>query len=234
MLARDMDTDAACTSCHPAIGQSAAAHTHHRPDSVGSRCVNCHMPHTVYGLLKGIRNHRIDSPKVTGLVGANERPNACNLCHLDRGLGWTAQQLERWYHQPAPAGLPDETPAVVEWLLSGDAVLRALAAWHTGWDDARKTADATAAVPYLVTALDDPYAAVRYVAGHALQAILPGVTYDYLAAPALRQQQATAILQRWLTDRGDHRPSAQDAAAIDARIKRLVEQRDNTPVRAME
>jgi predicted CXXCH cytochrome family protein len=233
LLARDKDTDAACLSCHAALGSNVSGHTHHRADSVGSRCYNCHMPYTVYGLLKGIRNHRIDSPKVTGLSGGSERPNACNLCHVDRSLGWTAQQLERWYHQPVPAGLAatDDTPAAIEWLLSGDAVLRAIAAWQLGWDGARKTADVSAAVPYLVTALADPYAAVRYVAGHSLQAILPGSAFDYLAPPAVRQQAATAILQRWLAQ---HSQTEQTAAAIDARIKRLVENRDDTPVRAME
>jgi hypothetical protein len=192
------------------------------------------MPYTVYGLLKGIRNHRIDSPKVTGLSGGSERPNACNLCHVDRSLGWTAQALARWVHQPVPAGFAgatDDTPAAIEWLLSGDAVLRAIAAWQLGWDGARRTADVNAAVPYLVTALADPYAAVRYVAGHSLQAILPGTTFDYLAPPAVRQQAATAILQRWLAQ---HPQTEQTAAAIDARIKRLVENRDDTPVRAME
>jgi len=234
LLAKGKEADGGCLQCHAAIGSNAAAHTHHRSESIGSRCENCHMPYTVYGLLKGIRNHRIDSPKVTGMIGGNERPNACNLCHVDRSMGWAAQQLERWYHQPAPAGLTnaaDDTPAAIDWLLSGDAVLRALAAWQFGWDGARKTADVSAAVPYLVTALDDPYSAVRYVAGHTLQAILPGTKFDYLAPPEARQQAAAEILRGWLAQ---HPQTQEAAAAIDARIKRLVEKRDNTPVRAME
>jgi len=235
LLARRMDGDAACLQCHPALtGAAGAAHSHHRADSPGARCTNCHMPYTVYGLLKGIRSHRIDSPKVTGASGGDARPNACNLCHVDRSLGWAAQQLERWYHQPAPAGLVaagDDTPAAVAWLLSGDAVLRALAAWQFGWEGARRAAAPAAAVPYLVAALDDPYAAVRYVAGHALHAIDPANQFDYLAPPEARRQAAETILRRWLAQA----PRApQDTQAIDARIQRLVEQRDNTPVRAME
>ena len=31
------------------------------------------------------------------------RPNACNLCHLDKTLAWTAEYLERWYRIPRPA-----------------------------------------------------------------------------------------------------------------------------------
>jgi predicted CXXCH cytochrome family protein len=237
LLAQGKESDGGCLQCHAAIGGNVAAHTHHRGDSVGSRCENCHMPHTVYGLLKGIRNHRIDSPKVTGEVGGDARPNACNLCHVDRGLGWTAQQLAQWYRQPVPAGLgnvtnvTNETPAALAWLLSGDAVQRAIAAWTFGWEGARQAAQVSAAVPYLVAALNDPYAAVRYVAGHALQAILPGATFDYLAQPEVRQQAAAEILQRWVAQ---HPQTEQAAAAINARIKHLIEQRDDTPVRAME
>lgn len=269
LLAEGKATDAACTSCHPAIGGAVEAHTHHRAGSTGSRCVNCHMPYTVYGLLKGIRNHRIDSPRLTGKTGGSERPGACNLCHLDRSLGWTAQQLERWYHQPVPPNLASANPAsapaatspasalpsptsssgssttatnpsaaafgqssaAVAWLLSGDAVLRAIAAWHFGWGPARGAADASAAVPYLVAALDDPYAAVRYVAGHALQAIMAGSEFDYLAPPEVRRKAAAAILERWLA----RNPQTDDSArAIDARIRQLRAARDDTPVRAME
>ena len=223
LVAEGKDGDGACTGCHPAI---TAAHTHHKPGSSGSACVNCHMPHTVYGLLKGIRNHRIDSPRVTGETGGDARPNACNLCHTDRSLEWTAQALAAWFKQPVRAGLPDE-PAAVTWLLSGDAVLRALAAWHLGWD--RTAAPRDAAVPYLVAALADPYAAVRYVAGHALAAIDPANQFDYLAPPEQRKAAADAILARWLAHAG-----AVDRAAIDGRIRALVQRRDDTPVQAME
>jgi hypothetical protein len=185
----------------------------------------------VYGLLRGIRNHRIDSPKVTGKSGGSERPNACNLCHVDRSLGWTAQQLAQWYRQPVPAGLTDDTPAAIDWLLSGDAVLRAIAAWQFGWEGAQRAAPVSAAVPYLVVALNDPYTAVRYVAGHALQAILPGAKYDYLAEPEARLQAAREILRGWVAQ---HPQTEHDAEAIDARIKRLLERRDDSPVRAME
>ena len=97
--------------CHPAIAGAPRATRTTRAGSAGSRCYNCHMPHTVYGLLKGIRNHRIDSPHVTGSSGGDERPNACNLCHVDRSLAWTAQQLARWYKQPVAAGLADRRRA---------------------------------------------------------------------------------------------------------------------------
>lgn len=242
LLAKGKESDAACVSCHPAIGAAPEAHTHHGKDSQGSRCYNCHMPYTVYGLLKGIRNHRIDSPRVTPgalAFGGNERPNACNLCHVDRSLGWTAQQLAQWRRPagapPAPARAEaapsDDTPAAITWLMSGDAVLRALAAWHFGWQATQQPAAASAAVPYLAQELDDPYAAVRYVAGHALQKIVPGVAYDYLAPPEARRKAGQEFVQRWLAK---HPLSEHDAQTIDARTGALLGRRDETPVRAME
>jgi predicted CXXCH cytochrome family protein len=231
LLAKGKDSDGACLQCHPALGQKIEAHTHHRADSPGSRCYNCHMPYTVYGLLKGIRNHRIDSPKVTGKSGGSERPNACNLCHVDRSLGWTALKLASWYRQPVPPGLDDDTPAAVSWLLSGDAVLRAIAAWQFGWEGARAAAPGKDAVPYLAAALDDPYAAVRYVAGHALAKIVPGVDFDYLAPLDERERARDEIVKRWQKKLPAGAPAP---ATIDARIRKLVDQRDDSGVTAME
>jgi predicted CXXCH cytochrome family protein len=229
LLARGAESDAPCVKCHPAIGAAIGAHTHHRADSPGSRCYNCHMPYTVYGLLKGIRNHRIDSPKVSGRSGGDERPNACNLCHVDRSLRWAALALERWYHQPPPAGLRDDAPAAVEWLLSGDAVLRAIAAWQFGWEGAQKASKVGDEVPYLVAALADPYAAVRYVAGHSLEKILPGTQFDYLAAPDERKRAADRILARWRAQ-GPEKSSDM----FDQITKRLIDKRDNSALKGME
>ncbi|HEX6837763.1 MAG TPA: hypothetical protein VF334_14385, partial [Polyangia bacterium] len=213
------------------IAKNVAAHTHHAVGSIGSQCTNCHMPYTVYGLLKGIRNHRIDSPHVTGRSGGSERPNACNLCHVDRSLGWAADALAKWYQQPVPPNVDRETPAAISWLLSGDAVLRAIAAWQFGWDGAKKAAPVADAVPYLAAALEDPYAAVRYVAGHALSKIDPANQFDYLAPLDDRARAAQEIMKRWLAARPGR---VQRAALIDSQIRGLVEKRDDSPVRAME
>ncbi len=224
--------DGGCVQCHEKIGAAVEAHTHHKADSVGSRCENCHMPYTVYGLLKGIRNHRIDSPHVTGRSGSSERPNACNLCHVDRSLGWTAQKLADWYKQPLPSAIAgDGGPAAIDWLLSGDAVLRAIAAWQFGWEGAKKAADVDDAVPYLAAALEDPYAAVRYVAGHALAKMDPANQFDYLAPLDERARAAQQIVRRWLAAHPDR---VKSAALIDGKIRGLVEKRDDSPVRAME
>src|SRR5205814_6078040 len=97
----------ACAGCHT----PAADHSRHRPNSSGSSCENCHMPRTTYGLLKTIRSHQISSPSVQSTIETG-RANACNLCHLDKTLGWTADALETWYGTARPAlGHDEETVA---------------------------------------------------------------------------------------------------------------------------
>ncbi|MFO0279263.1 MAG: cytochrome c3 family protein, partial [Planctomycetota bacterium] len=107
-----MAGDAACTQCHAQFAAPAAlqAHTRHAPSSAGSRCYDCHMPHTSVGLMKASRSHQVTSPDVAVEL-ATGRPNACNLCHLDQTLGWTARHLADWTGKPAPA-LPAEHRSV--------------------------------------------------------------------------------------------------------------------------
>ena len=66
-----------------------------------SRCYNCHMPHTSYGVLTAIRSHQISSPRIADQL-ATGRPNACNLCHLTNRLAWTAGQLTDWFRHSTP------------------------------------------------------------------------------------------------------------------------------------
>src|SRR6185295_14905062 len=139
----------ACLQCHTPVargfqprsrGPETAAlpditpHTRHRAGSSGSSCYNCHMPHTTYGLLKTIRSHQISSPSVQTTL-ATGRPNACNLCHLDKTLGWTAQYLDAWYGLTPPTLGDDElsVAASLVWLLEGDAGQRAMIAQSMGW-----------------------------------------------------------------------------------------------------
>jgi hypothetical protein len=87
------------------------------------------MPYTSYTLPKAIRSHQISSPTVlsSSRFGA---PNACNLCHLDKTLGWTQNQLTRRYGQK-PTVLSEEQQTVsaeLLWLLKGHATQRVIAA----------------------------------------------------------------------------------------------------------
>jgi hypothetical protein len=132
-----MRGNAACLPCHVQYRKEATlrAHTHHQGSSTGSVCYNCHMPFTTYGLLKAVRSHQIGSPSVAATLETG-RPNACNQCHLDRTLAWTAQNLESWYGMAPPPLSPEESrvAASVLSLLRGDAGARALAAWAMAWE----------------------------------------------------------------------------------------------------
>ena len=201
-LAPGLEGDRACLACHASHGERVERHTHHPPESSGSRCLNCHMPHTTYGLLKAIRSHRIDSPRVDVEL-ATGRPNACNACHLDRTLAWTAGRLAEWYGTPVPE-LPPQHHAVaasVLAVLSGDAGQRALAAWSFGWQPAREASGTGWMAPHLAPLLDDPYQAVRYIAARSLHS-LPGFErfdYDFLAPQVERRLAVRAALERWRT-----------------------------------
>jgi hypothetical protein len=196
-----MRGDAACVQCHAAPELASPAHTHHAPASEGSRCQNCHTPHTTYGLLKAIRSHAVESPSLARSL-ATGRPNGCALCHLDRTLEWNAKWLETWYGQPAP-----ELPALARELaegprlaLTGDAAQRALVAWHLGWAPAREASGSAWMPPYLLQLMsDEPYDAVRFIAERSLRR-LPGyerLAYDFLAPPDARQRSVEAGARRF-------------------------------------
>ncbi len=179
-LRRGASVDAACAHCHANEGARLAEHTHHAQGSSGSSCTGCHMPYTSYALLGAIRSHRIDVPDPLA-TATNGRPNACNLCHLDRTLAWSADALARWYGARAtvpPASdaaarrraqaLAGTNARAVEELLSGDAATRAIVAAAFGRNEAELATDGAWEARVLAELLDDPYAAVRKVACDAL------------------------------------------------------------------
>lgn len=196
--------DDACLACHERFAAAGprTAHTHHEADSPGSVCMNCHMPYTTYGLVKAIRSHTIASPDVAESRDSG-RPNACNHCHLDRTLRWTAGQLERWYGI-APPEIPrllGAVPVSVVWALAGDAGQRALVAWSMGWEPARLVSQRGQGwmAPLLAQLLMDPYPAVRAIAARSLRR-QPGFAdfaVDGWAGEAERRARAVAAAQRW-------------------------------------
>jgi hypothetical protein len=195
-----MDGDLACLQCHDAYGADIQQHTRHAPESSGSRCYNCHMPHTTYGLLKAIRSHQVDSPNVASSL-ATGRPNACNLCHLDRTLGWTAGHLSSWYGTPVPELSEDEKTiaASLLWLLAGDAGQRALIAWSMGWEAARDASGEDWMPPFLALLLNDPYEAVRFIAHRSLRR-LPGfedLEYDFIGEAGERLEARARAVETW-------------------------------------
>ncbi|MDM4018063.1 multiheme c-type cytochrome [Roseiconus lacunae] len=228
-----------CISCHDQQ-QYSTAHTHHLPESSGSNCYNCHMPHTAYGLLKAIRNHTITSPDLQRELSV-DRPNACNQCHLDKTLKWTADNLEKWYSIKPPAldAEHSEIAASILWLLKGNAASRAMAAWTMGWPEAQAVSGDDWQSVYLAQALNDPYLAVRMIARRSLQSLpgLEALNIHPLGGDAERRAAVLSIIRHW--DQTSH--EAKPALLIDSnnvlktrRIDAIIEQRDETPMTLTE
>lgn len=86
--------DALCGQCHAASEFAQPQHHGHLPGSVGSQCVNCHMPETTYMGVDARRDHKFVVPR-PHLPAELAVPNACANCHADRGDAWAAQVLQR-------------------------------------------------------------------------------------------------------------------------------------------
>jgi hypothetical protein len=245
-LAPGMDGDEACAQCHGAIAASpatVAAHTRHQAGSSGSRCYNCHMPYTTYGLLKTIRSHTVSVPSVDESV-ATGRPNACNLCHLDKTLGWTADALARRGPAsggPAPTVLTADqrrVSAALLWALAGDAGQRAIVAQAMGWKPAQDVSGTAWMAPALAQLLDDPYDAVRFIASRSLQSIpaFASLRYDFTAPQPVRYAAQMQTMRIWDQARRGARVAnpavlLDEAGALQvAEMLRLLATRDNTPI----
>lgn len=195
-----------CLRCHQDLRSAAAlmAHTHHRSDSTGSSCYNCHMPHTTYGLVKAIRSHEISSPSAAS-TSEHGRPNACNLCHVDKTLQWTATTLQEWYGIAEPTSLSDDQRSIADailWSLSGDAGQRALAAAALGWAPAQEISRTDWMVPVLSQLMLDPYDAVRHVAHKSLRTLsrYQDIEFRFAAAEDQRKLVVAQVMRRWKGD----------------------------------
>ena len=89
--------DAMCTQCHEA--EASRSHTHHDMQQPGARCVSCHMPRLLEGVLAHQRDHRIGSP----LPHAQDAPDACTACHDDRDKAWAVAHYDKWWPAPSRA-----------------------------------------------------------------------------------------------------------------------------------
>jgi predicted CXXCH cytochrome family protein len=91
-----------CLGCHApgsAIGprqETLELHTHHKTDSPGSECANCHMPkieQTISDVMVRSHTFRFISPTLTESV---KMPNSCNACHTDKTTEWALIALRSW------------------------------------------------------------------------------------------------------------------------------------------
>ncbi len=232
LLTVSRDGNDACTQCHEQFLPPPAleAHTRHPAASAGSRCFNCHMPNTVYGLVKMMRSHQITSPDAKSDVETG-RANACSLCHTDRPLGWAAAQLAQWTGKPAPKLNAEQNTVAAGalGLLTGDAGQRAMWAWHLGWEPAQAVGGRDWQAPFLAVTLNDPYDVVRYVAARSLRS-LPGYAafdYDFVGTAAERSAAADQAREMWIEI------EPREAIPIE-QIPKLLRRRDDRPMKLAE
>ena len=245
-LIPDASTDSVCLKCHQEdrFHRSISEHTHHGPSSSGSSCVNCHMPHTTYALFGAIRTHKIASPDLQASA-AHGVPNACNLCHLDKTLEWTADTLSQWYghEKPELSYQQRRIAASVAWMLSGHAAQRVIAAWHVGWKAAREASGEDWLAPLVARLLADPYGVVRYVAAESLRQ-LPGFAdfkFDFMAPADVLSGDASGAVQRWrslrqapLSRTGKAVLMLDDGNVDEEGVHSLLLNRDNRPIAVKE
>ena len=240
----DMRSNKACLQCHQEYesDEKLAAHTHHLTSSTGSNCYNCHMPHTTLGLMKAMRSHTIDSPNVATTV-ATGRPNACNLCHLDKSLAWTAEHLEQWYGIAPPqlSKQEKEVASSIRWILKGDAGQRAIAGWHFGWAPAQKASGTQWMAPFLAELLTDSYDVVRFIGYHALKELpeFSDFDYDFVDSEQTQQLGRNRALKQWNESADKASPSNavminEQNELIEDGIRVMREQRLDPPIKLVE
>ena len=181
-----------CGKCHSLAKFGAEQHHHHKPDSAGALCVNCHMPTHTYMVVDVRRDHSFRVPRPDFSI-AYGTPNACNQCHKDKSNSWAAETVVKWYgpNRRQEAHFVEALDAGRRGLANAEKSLTALI------DDAAKPgiARATAlnllqdyltpsSVPTVQAALGDNDALVRREAVRALES-LPPQDRVRLAAPLL-------------------------------------------------
>jgi predicted CXXCH cytochrome family protein len=180
-----------CAQCHSTIAENPSAHSHHRPASAGTSCVECHMPRTVFSIKAEIRDHSLSIPAPENTI-RYAIPNACNACHRDRTAKWALAAMKLWYGEQrrqklvrraaAFTGARNGDRAAIDPLLAmladrqEGAVARANAAGHLS----RFSGDPRV-FPALERALADPEPLVRAVASQRIESkTTPGAAVDAL------------------------------------------------------
>jgi len=243
-LKSGMDSNQACVQCHQEAkyNDRISEHTFHAPDSSGSDCLNCHMPHTTYALFGAIRSHEMKSPKLQGSAVFGV-PNACNLCHLDKTLEWTQTHMMDRYNAPS-LSLTDEQKSVsaaLLWMLKGHAAQRAIVAWHMGWKPAQEISGVQWMPPFLSQLLMDPYPVVRYIGRRSLESAWPNdlPPFDFMDEYPVRLESYRNTMEMWKQKNLFFTKNAallmDDSGKLSEEpLRRLLRQRDNRSVSIKE
>ena len=155
-LRHQQHADAICTRCHE--DYASRAHTFHAADKEGARCIGCHMPRNLGGLMAHQRDHRIGIP----LPASPHVPDACTSCHKDKDKAWADKAYRESWGAPPRADL-DAIEGIVRARRrdpSAEPLLRR-ALHHK---DPFYRANAAVYLRELDSIMDDPDPAVRLVA----------------------------------------------------------------------
>ncbi len=186
--------DALCTRCHAGLSGNEAvrAHTHHAPETAGSRCLNCHMPRKNMGLSYELtRYHRIGSPNDPARV-ERDRPLECALCHADRSVDQIVSTMERWWKKRFDRG-------ALRGLYGADLRIDAIrATLMAGLPHEQATAASVAAehgrtdlLPLVLDVMKNEYPLVRYYGKHAALRLGANVESADPGAGSARQSHVT-------------------------------------------
>lgn len=192
---------ATCTRCHPRWRDPTSAKGHALHSSEVT-CLDCHMPRMSQGLEELVRSHRISSPTDVRMFEKG-LGNACNLCHLDKPIGWTLAALrEQFGREIAPVsswsafyGERLEKPVGLAWLTGANPSMRLVATQSYARSPLGK-----AALPDLIRALDDPISVNRVFDTFAIARLrgkeLTREEYDVTLPSAERRARIEALLER--------------------------------------
>lgn len=119
-LKLSQDDDSLCLRCHaggsavqgtPAPVIDRASHSPCPPGQGGARCVDCHMPESLYMARDPRRDHSFNAPDP--LLGQELGiPVACAACHRDRGESWFREQMLRFWPEQKSESRRARTRAV--------------------------------------------------------------------------------------------------------------------------
>ena len=189
---RSENLNAVCGKCHSLAKFGGEQHHHHKADTAGALCVNCHMAEKTYMVVDARRDHSFRVPRPDFSV-AYATPNACNQCHKDKSAQWAVDSVAKWY---GPARR-QEAHFVTALYAGQHGQIQAAGALSALITDASQPAIARAtalsllpeylspsSLPVVRAALNDREALVRREAVRALEPLSPQERVA-LAAPLL-------------------------------------------------
>jgi predicted CXXCH cytochrome family protein len=122
------ENNSLCMQCHLPDNQRKApvidptAHSFHKPESTGNRCVECHMAETTYMQRDPRRDHGFITPDplLNRELGI---PDACTKCHKDKGVEWNIEAWEKWYGPSGKAAPRRARTRAVQRAYDGDVAV---------------------------------------------------------------------------------------------------------------